>query len=255
MYKKTGVVFFVFHAVFHAVPIPSLGLHLDPTSLRFACGLRLGSTLCHPYQCICGTMVERNCRHGLACGRQLGRWSRHSEVNNLIKRALVQAKIPATLEPTQLAVTDARRPDGLTYHSWREGKQMIWDFTCSDTLCDTYVKRSAKSAGSAAVLREKEKTDLYLDLTNYLFIPVVVETYGAWGPQGLKLIKDIGRKIRDVTGEKRSTFFLSQSISIAIQKGNAACLMGTVPNSEGLEGVFDFVDHSPDEATQDEEES
>ena len=82
-----------------------------------------------------------------------------------------------------------------------------------------------------------------------------METYGAWGPQGLKLIKDIGRKIRDVTGEKRSTFFLSQSISIAIQKGNAACLMGTVPNSEGLEGVFDFVDHSPDEATQDEEKS
>ena len=120
---------------------------------------------------------------------------------------------------------------------------------------NTFIKRSAKSAGSVAVLREKEKTNLYLDLTNYLFIPVVVETYGAWGPQGLKLIKDIGRKIRDVTGEKRSTFFLSQSISIAIQKGNAACLMGTVPNSEGLEGVFDFVDHSLDDATQDEEES
>ena len=77
-----------------------------------------------------------------------------------------------------------------------------------------------------------------------MFIPVAVETYGAWGTQGLKLIKDIGRKIKGVTGENRSTFYLCQNISVAIQKGNAACIMGTVPTSEGLEGIFDLVDHS-----------
>merc|ERR1712024_331512 len=42
----------------HAVPIPSLGLKLDPMSLKIACGLRLGSTLCHPYKCKCGVTVE-----------------------------------------------------------------------------------------------------------------------------------------------------------------------------------------------------
>ena len=45
----------------------------------------------------------------------------------------------------------------------------------------------------------------------------------------------------EVTGEKRSTFFLSQSISIAIQRGNAACIIGTAPSSEGLEEIFDYV--------------
>ena len=228
----------------HAYPIPSLGLHLDPTTLRIACALRLGSTLCHPYQCICGKLVEPNGRHGLACKKQLGRWSRHNEVNNLIKRALVQAKIPATLEPTNLSALNGIRPDGLTYHSWKEGKQMAWDFTCCDTLCDTYVKSSAKQAGSAADLREDQKSKHYEELNNYMFIPVAVETYGAWGSQGLKLIKDIGRKIKGVTGENRSTFYLFQNISVAIQKGNAACIMGTVPTSEGLEGIFDLVDHS-----------
>ena len=43
------------------------------------------------------------------------------------------------------------------------------------------------------------------------------------------------------TGEKRSTFFLFQSISIAIQRGNASCILGTVPHSEGLEEIFEFV--------------
>ena len=72
-------------------------------------------------------------------------------------------------------------------------------------------------------------------------MPVAVETFGAWGSQGLKLIKEIGRKISDVTGERRSTFFLLQNISMAIQLGNAACIIGTVQVSDGLEELLKFV--------------
>ena len=228
----------------NSIPIPSLGLHLDPLTLKIACGLRLGSVLCHPYMCICGTMVEPYGRHGLSCKQQLGRWSRHNEVNHVIKRSLVQSKIPATLEPTNLSRLDGKRPDGLTYLTWKQGKPLIWDFTCCDTICDSYVKSSAKKAGSAAELRESQKSNHYKDLTNYHFVPIAVETFGAWGSQGLKLIKEIGRKIQDVTGEKRSTFYLLQNISMAIQRGNASCVIGTVPVSEGLDEVFDFVEHN-----------
>ena len=48
-----------------------------------------------------------------------------------------------------------------------------------------------------------------------------VETYGAYGPQGIKLVKQMGKKIQDATGENFSTFFLFQNISMAIQRGNA----------------------------------
>ena len=53
-----------------AIPIPSLGLHLEPLSLKVACGLHLGSQLCHHHQCICSVTVEWNWRHGLACKKQ-----------------------------------------------------------------------------------------------------------------------------------------------------------------------------------------
>ena len=43
------------------------------------------------------------------------------------------------------------------------------------------------------------------------------------------------------TGEKRSSFYIFQSISMAIQRGNSSCILGTVPRSEGLEEVFEFV--------------
>ena len=50
------------------------------------------------------------------------------------------------------------------------------------------------------------------------------------------------RKLRscEVTGEQKSTYFLLQSIAMAVQRGNAACVIGTAPASTGLEGIFDF---------------
>jgi hypothetical protein len=61
-------------------------------------------------------------------------------------------------------------------------------------------------------------------LKNCHFVPVGIETYGAYDLQAIKLIKQTG--IQEATGEKLSTFYLMQSISIAIQKGNAVCVMG-----------------------------
>ena len=43
---------------------------------------------------------------------------------------------------------------------------------------------------------------------------------GTYGPQGIKLVKQIGKKNQDGTGEKLSTFYLFQSISMVIQRGN-----------------------------------
>ena len=75
---------------------------------------------------------------------------------------------------------------------------------------------STQKAGSAADLREDQKSKHYEELSNYHFVPVVVKTFEALGSKGLELMKDIGRKICDVTNEKRSTFFLLQNISMAM---------------------------------------
>ena len=99
------------------------------------------------------------------------------------------------------------------------------------------------------VIQKDKKVDKYSNLSEfYHFVPVGVETYGAYGPQGLKLVKQIGKKIQDATGEKLSTFYLFQSISMAIQKGNAQCVTGCVKDrSSGLEGLFNFHVQEADE--------
>ena len=48
-------------------------------------------------------------------------------------------------------------------------------------------------------------------------VPVAIETLGSYGPHALDFIKDIGRRIKESTGEKRATSYLMQAIGIAIQ--------------------------------------
>ena len=155
---------------------------------------------------------------------------------------MVQAKIPAINEPLNLSRQDGKRPDGLTLTTWKNGKCLIWDTTVADTVCQSYVDQCSKKVGAAAEARENGKISKYTGLSeSYWFTPVGIETFGSWGSEGHKLVKEIGKKVMEETGEKRSAFFLFQSISIAIQRGNASCILGTVPHSEGLEELFEFV--------------
>ena len=69
-------------------------------------------------------------------------------------------------------------------------------------------------------------------------MPVANETLGSWAPLGLKFIKDIGSRIAEMTGEKRSTSYLFQSIGIATQRGNASSIAGTVPTVKKLDEIY-----------------
>ena len=51
----------------------------------------------------------------------------------------------------------------------------------------------------------------------------------------VQFLEDLGNKISKINGERRSKSFLFQSIGIAIQRGNASCVMGTTGSMGKLE--------------------
>ena len=63
------------------------------------------------------------------------------------------------------------------------------------------------------------------------FVPVAIETLGTWGSEGLAFIKEVGKRIAVVTGDQRATSFLKQRLAMAVQRGNAAAVLGTVLTS------------------------
>jgi hypothetical protein len=229
-------------AFLHARPCSSLGTRLDNASLRVAIALRLGAPVCLPHVCVCGASVDSTGRHGLSCRKSAGRLSRHSAVNELIKRALTSAEIPSRLEPTSLIRQNERRPDGMSLVPWKNGRCLAWDFTCPDTLAPSHLNIAINGPGVVACEAEDKKRVKYASLTSsFCFVPVAVETMGALGDGAVELIYDLGRRISEVTGERRATEFLLQRLSIAIQRGNAASVLGTVDSSsvtQNLDAVY-----------------
>jgi hypothetical protein len=63
-----------------------------------------------------------------------------------------------------------------------------------------------------------------------MFVPVAIETFGAFGDEASVFIQDIAQLILAAARESRSAEFLSQQLSVDIQQGNAACVLGTWPN-------------------------
>jgi len=193
-----------------------------------AVGLRLGTDMVREHLCRCGATVRADGLHGLACRRSAGRHARHSMANDVIARAFRSLDIPVELEPTRLLRGDGKRPDGATLIPYSQGKCLLWDFTCPDTLAPSHSYLSSVAAGSAAAEAESRKRSKYLDLTHtYTFVPVAVETLGAWGADALRLMSELGGRLAALTGEPRSTSFLRQRLDIAIQRGNGMAIRGT----------------------------
>jgi hypothetical protein len=119
------------------------------------------------------------------------------------------------------------------------GKPLIWDFTCKDTFAASYLTETSTSRGAAAEVGELSKRRHYKDLEcDYIFVPVAIETSGSWGMEALSFIKTIGKKIFASTDEPKSTSYLIQRISLAVQRGNAVSIIGTIPSSRSLDEVF-----------------
>ena len=222
------------------MPSTSLGLCLDNDTLRISVALRIGAKLCYPHDCIkCGKKVDSYGYHGLSCKSASGTRPRHYSLNETIRRGVVSAGLPALLEPPGVVREDGKHPDGLTLIPWSKGKCLLWDATCRDTVAKSYVNTSSRQVGWVAKTAEDKKIDLYNSLIGqYFFVPLGFETLGPWGPHAKNFVSDLGKRISNVTNEKRATLFLKQRLSIDIQRGNAASVFGTLPSTQALDEVF-----------------
>ena len=219
----------------HTLPVTSLGLRMDNNTIRIAIGLRWGTPLCIPHLCYhCGANVDTLGTHGLSCRFSAGRHFRHAMLNDILHRALSSANVPSRLEPTGLDRTDGKRPDGITMVPWSNGRLLVWDATCVDTFAPSHLSMTASGVCAAANQAEQAKIKKYSYITSHAyhsFTPVAFETTGVCGPRArsMSFLTDLGRHIVNTTGEKSSLAYLLQKFSVAIQRGNAASVLGTLP--------------------------
>ena len=57
---------------------------------------------------------------------------------------------------------------------------------------------------------------------------MAIETTGVFGPRTTELLKELGHRLRQVSGEANSFAYLTQRLSVNIQRGNAASVLGAM---------------------------
>ena len=74
-----------------------------------------------------------------------------------------------------------------------------------------------------------------------MFEPFGVETLEPWGPSAHLVFREISKRLVDASRDQRAGLFFGQRISIAIQRGNAASLLGTFPVDIDADEFFDAL--------------
>jgi hypothetical protein len=62
---------------------------------------------------------------------------------------------------------------------------------------------------------------------NHTFVAFSLETFGPWSPDNKELFKDINKLLLEKSGVSESPSYFQQRMSIDIQSGNAASVLGT----------------------------
>ena len=151
-------------------------------------------------------MVDDRGLHGLSCRKSELRLTRHSQLNDIIWRAVKRAQIPAPKEPIVLSRIDGKRPDGATLIPWKRGKPLAGDVTVPDTYAASCLAETAESAEAAANKAAANKILKYSTLvTTHHFVPISVETGGPWIPESSEFIAERGKRISQITLESLET--------------------------------------------------
>ena len=122
---------------------------------------------------------------------------------------------------------DTNKRADIVIDNWLDGKKGIFDVSVTHPWIQS-ADRAVPVAELAATLREQEKMRKYQQHcpARTDFIPLVVETYGRWGPMARDVFEVCMTKIAAMKGMPKSAVvaYWRQRFSMVLQKYTAACV-------------------------------
>ena len=213
----------------NALPISSCGLRLDDDVVRVLVGLRLGLQICESHRCVCdsnGWPTRPPCTI-----MQIRNWStvttRHAQ--RYCSSGFHQRWYPSHER------TDGSG-QGMRTAPWRAYIDPLGrgSLPCVGRHCHTHTRADKpRSLGSRRRLRRggRSRSEIYqirLTLPFAFVRPSCPRDARPFCKAALDIFVDLGKRIAERTGDPREGAFLFQILSIAIQRGNAAALHGSL---------------------------
>ena len=179
-----------------------------------------------------------------------GKHHRHGTLNPIIHKALVSAKIPSQLEPAGLFRSGGNHPDGMTFVPYSLVASCLSGMpsVLTPVRVSRYIEaRQHKQQGKSQQL---QRTGLEGPQIPWPGLPVYAgcnRDFWPFRPQSQTYIKELGSRICQETGEEMATSYLMQHLSMAIQRGDVAAVLGSLGhacnNDWHFQPLFIFLLH------------
>ena len=145
-----------------------------------------------------------------------GHHYQHAAINEILYRALASVCTPSRLEPGSLRWQTARQSNHDPMEEWQATSNLP--------------RHSHPACSTVAMPPVERKSAKYSSLgPSHSFTPMAIETIGK------KSLKELTQKVRQHTGKVKDCAYLLQRLSVAVQRGNAVSVVGSVGCRSGLD--------------------
>eukprot|EP00731_Ephydatia_muelleri_P024447 Em0016g718a len=215
-------------------PSPRLNLHLDPSEFQVAIKWWLGlpvsqGQLCP--QCMSHSLDQYG-HHVLSCKNGPDVVSRHNRVRDTLFEFCQRACLGAQLEAGSSLGHEARqtRPADVLIPNWELGKPAAIDLCVTSPLNSNTLQVACVTPNSAAMQAEQRKhhsNDAKCEELGWVCIPLVVESYGSWGPEAQRCLSRLAGRLATQLGQPKSltTNMIYGRLNLTLIRANSRAIL------------------------------
>eukprot|EP00731_Ephydatia_muelleri_P018894 Em0011g934a len=215
-------------------PSEGQGLHLDPPVFQTALKWWLGLDTAEGSICaLCpDKMLDPLGHHATTCKRGGDVVFRHNKLRDILSETCRRAHLSVQVEAGCNLTPDHShsRPADVLISNWVLGKTAACDISVTSPLNSNIMSEAGVTAGAAAQateLRKHEANDVKCSELGWLCIPLVVESYGAWGKEAMESFSSLASRLA-ITSSRPKSAVLSElygwlNLNLSTQGVRIAC--------------------------------
>ena len=157
---------------------------------------------------------------------------RHNHLRNVLVETCRRAHLSVKVEMGSNLTSDHdhSRPADILLPNWALGKPAAFDISVTSPLNPKILSVAGLSAGAAALSTEERKhteNDPKCNALGWCCIPLVAESYGAWGKEAIDSFKMLASRLVITSGKTKSAVLseLYSRLNLHLVSANATAIL------------------------------
>eukprot|EP00731_Ephydatia_muelleri_P035278 Em0111g3a len=217
-------------------PSEGLGLHLDPPVFQIAVKWWLGLDTSEGSQCtLCRGVLDHLGHHAVTCKYGGDVVSRHNKIRDILVETCRRAHIGVQVEVGNNLTHDHNktRPADILLSNWFLGKPAALDVSITSPLNPLTLLEAgvlAKSAAQVTEARKHQANDPKCSELGWVCVPMVAESYGAWGDEASSIISSIASRLATSTCKSKSVVLndIYGRLNVHLVRANATAILSRI---------------------------